>query len=787
LRATPPAELVALLSRLGLATPRQVRAAYRHTRRLAKDLALFDSVWVDALVQARILTPFQAAAINEGRGENLRVGSFTLVRPQTNTASGSCYEAHEIANGRAMRLTVMRVRSGASEALEQVERLIEKSMAVRSPHLVPIEKCGLDNGQLWTASASVAGRTAAAWLVRGGRMPGEVVLEIARQMVATLTICETAGLWHGDISAQQMVLNPLGQVQLLDPGLRILSDTLLTGELTDRGVETADYLAPERAAASPVTVATEIFACGALWWHLLAGRPPFAGANHVDRLRATCTTRIRDIKPIAPDTPEPLIAAIRCATEPAPERRPKSFAELLQLLGPPSDRGQALLARFVARGVSPPERLVRRVRTIRRSPNLPTWATASAGVLLALGIGTWPLWTSDSPAAQPLAVQQAAGVATLKLAPKPVASNVAIAVRRDAASQVVAATAPARGKPQEPLAEQKKSQVVRTSATQPVAVGPRQADEKKAVSREFVISAHRPVPWSQVRPAQGQCVRSRPGERAQIILPASGAILATENVRFEDVDFVVSAPTTQSVLTITAAGATFTRCSLQVTAEAGQPPAAFDWQPVAIADATSSARLELRECVLANVGAGVRCGAKRPAEIAMTDVLFLGADALAEIDSSHDVPGRVDVLLRHCTVRGAAEVLAWRAPAMPASALNVEAVDCVFELAATGAVLAVSSREGAALSPDILRMVVWRGSGSLIGLKTPLLRWRREDGTLQPISDARLRAEGLVRTEMGFAGDIGEGPDASRLVRWRVPLRSATPPGIGDMALPRLR
>jgi serine/threonine-protein kinase len=770
-----------------LATPRQVRAAYRHARRLAKDLALFDTVWVDALVQARALTPFQATEINEGRGENLRVGPFTLVRPLAKNASGPCYEAREIASGRAMRLTVMPVPTAAGAALEQVERLIEKSMAVRSPHLVPIEKCGLDNGQLWTASASVAGRTAAAWLIRGGRMPNEVVLEIARQMVATLTICEAAGVLHGDISAQQLVLNPLGQVQLLDPGLRILSDTLLTVELTDRSVETADYLAPERAAAaSPSSIATDIFACGALWWHLLAGRPPFAGAKYVDRLRAACATRIRDIKPIASDTPEPLITAIRCATEPAPERRPKSIAELLQLLGPPSDRGQALLARFVTRGVSPPERLVRRVRTIRRSPNMPTWATASAGVLLALGIGSWPLWTPESPAAPPLAIPQTVDVAPSKTVSTPVASTIVTRGKGDAPPATGAESA-THGKLQESPAPQQKPQVVRTSAMQPVAAVPRLPDDKKTVSREFVISARRPVTWSQVRPAQGQCVRSRPGERAQIILPASGAILATENVRFEDVDFVVSTPTTRSTLVITAAGATFTRCSLQVITEAGPLPAAFDWQPAATADATSSARLELCECVLANVGAGIRCKATRPAAIAMTDVLFLGADALAEIDSSHDAPRRVDVLFKHCTVRGAAEVLEWRVAAEPSSALNVEAVDCVFELAATGAVLAVSSSGSATLSPSVLRTVAWRGSGSLVGLKTPLVRWRGEDGALQPIGNDRLRAEGLVRTEMGFAGEIGDGPDASRLVRWQVPLRSATPPGIGDMALPRLR
>ncbi len=225
-------------------------------------------------------------------------------------------------------------------------------------------------------------------------MPVGVVLEIARQMAATLTICEAAGLPHGDIAAQQLVIDPLGLVRLLDGGLRTIVRPVEDDSDVPLPPDIVDYLAPERAAGSAVTsVASDIFACGAPWWHLLAGRPPIAGAMLAGRRRAACSHRIRDVHPIAPDAPHRLVEAIARATEPRPERRPASFAVLLDLLGPPSDRGQARVARYAARGTSPPERLVRHIRTIRRSPNLPTWATAAAGVLLALAIGSWPLWT----------------------------------------------------------------------------------------------------------------------------------------------------------------------------------------------------------------------------------------------------------------------------------------------------------------------------------------------------------------------------------------------------------
>ena len=57
-------------------------------------------------------------------------------------------------------------------------------------------------------------------MLRHGRFPPEVVLEIARSMLADLAAMESAGLVHGDIRVENVLLQADGTICLPQPGLR---------------------------------------------------------------------------------------------------------------------------------------------------------------------------------------------------------------------------------------------------------------------------------------------------------------------------------------------------------------------------------------------------------------------------------------------------------------------------------------------------------------------------------------------------------------------------------------
>ena len=94
----PPDHLVTQLDELGLCNPRQFRAVQGRVRRLTRDLPAFDRVWLDALVQARRITPFQADRFSDEKGPGIKVGSYVLMFPLGSSDLGTTYHARCVDN-----------------------------------------------------------------------------------------------------------------------------------------------------------------------------------------------------------------------------------------------------------------------------------------------------------------------------------------------------------------------------------------------------------------------------------------------------------------------------------------------------------------------------------------------------------------------------------------------------------------------------------------------------------------------------------------------------------------
>jgi hypothetical protein len=526
----------------------------------------------------------------------------------------------------------------AAGMLDRLERLVvaSKSKALPRECLAPIEHVGVEANRLWAACGRVEGLSAAEWMIHNGRFPPEAVLEIARQMLPGLIALEEAAAAHGDVRPESLLLADDGRVVLLQPGLRAAVRPEEGYANADLPPEAYDCLAPERITeGTPPSPLGDVYACGCLWWHMLTGRPAVAGGTALAKLRAAQTVAIPDVRPLAPDTPELLAAAVLSCTRRDPSERPESLARLAAMLGPSTRSGRTSVLR--CRG-KPARRLdewtAPAVPTQVFRPR-PWWLAAIAGCLVAAAAVAWsisrgglPIPTATIPAEQPEAARPTGCNPWASATPKQTGDD------RPTPS-------PAKTLPSEP------------GRVEPL-----------------VLGSGGPVAGESLELLAGQCVRGEPGRRPLLTVPRGGLVVRVENVRFENIDFVWDHASADSSSTagaalvhLQASRAEFHGCTFQSSVPPSATPApsvpfppAVRWTyPVDRHDAAlslPSGRVRLGDCVFRRVGAGVDCHCVGAVAVELTNTLHLGAGPLVRLDHppGPDEPiviGLTEVTLRH--------------------------------------------------------------------------------------------------------------------------------------------
>ncbi|MBN1395466.1 MAG: protein kinase [Pirellulales bacterium] len=736
----PSKELVATLEGLGLATADQVARMGRRVRRLAKDLPRFDSVWIDALAQARVLTPFQAAELNAGRGGRLRVGPYVLCERLPYPLFAEGFRARNVENGEVVRLVV-------------VDRL-------PSPP-APLPPAGEGRIQAATPQYNtepwVEGKTAAQWMVQYGRFPPEVVLEIVRSMLVGLTEWEALGVCHGDISASSLILTYTGEVDLPWPGLRGRLRPEEGYAKADLPPEAFDGMAPERISqGTPTTTAADIFACGCLWWRMLCGRPPLAGGDALAKLRAAEECNIRDVREYAPDAPTALTAAISACVRREPAHRPESMARLAATLGPPTRDGREALIRAMNRTGRSAVRWSTTVRSVRRSSRTPLWLAGAACALATVVALFWPVGGRKSE----------------------------FSGRRHVGhGRAERAQAPPAAKRSAPKTKEtdKVIPVVHQEPVEPPAV--------------VELWTHRPNKATEIKLHAGQCVRAPPGSRAEVFVPRAGLIVDKENVCFENIDFRWDGAAggdqrenaEAALVRLTASEASFQGCRFIIRDGKDDNASAIFWEypPRGERSPNSlpSERIALTDCLIDVSEAGIDCRTVGAVAVHFANVLHIGRGPLVRLDHCPRPDESVSLALRRATLRGGPllECYVSDATSRPGE-ISVLATASVFMPSPDSPLLLLQSVASPRLFPNCLR---WTGQGSLVAPRTPIIGWRGPDDRQRIVLDeSKLSIAGLVRSELVFAGAATSDTRTSRIIHWQAPVQSSDSPGIDPGRLP---
>jgi S1-C subfamily serine protease len=286
---------------------------------------------------------------------------YQIVRELGRGGMAVVYLANEIRLKRAVAIKCMAPSLAADPGM--VERFAREARTMASLHHPNIATVHAveDIGHLhFFVMQFVQGRSLDQVIRTGERLPIPAIQAILHQAAAGITYAHKHGVIHRDIKPANIMLDHEGNAIVTDFGIAKVGEYGGTS-LTIGPIGTPLYMSPEQCASDRVTPATDQYSLGNVAYELLTGKPPFRGSTPVALGAAIIREKPPAIRPLRPDCPAQIEAAVLKMLAKKPQDRFGSLTEAIAAIGgrPLDDddpvRGYlSALARQQARPPTPP-------------------------------------------------------------------------------------------------------------------------------------------------------------------------------------------------------------------------------------------------------------------------------------------------------------------------------------------------------------------------------------------------------------------------------------------------
>jgi eukaryotic-like serine/threonine-protein kinase len=327
-----------------------------------------------------------------------RISHYELLERIGRDGPAEIYRARDLKLDRGVAVKILRadVRDQAG-AVERFTREARIASLVTHPHVCAVHDSGDEDGRAFLVCELLEGQ-ALDELMAGAALPAGRTFDIGIQLADALGAAHRRGVVHGGVKPSNVFVTIDGHVKLLELGAVAAAahqearppdspsaDT--TNPLSSAPGDAAEffhpYLSPEQVAGRGPDERSDIFATGALLYHMATGRAPFTAATPAETARAIASAdppAPRTVNPAVPEALEPIIAR---ALAKDPAARYLSAGDLL------TD------PRRVRRATDLPSGVQRATRRDRRAPRALT-AVAVLAILAAVATAAW--WAARPPA-----------------------------------------------------------------------------------------------------------------------------------------------------------------------------------------------------------------------------------------------------------------------------------------------------------------------------------------------------------------------------------------------------
>lgn len=218
------------------------------------------------------------------------IAHYNLLEIVGRGALGDVYRARDTRVGRTVALKVLEPALVAEETRRRA-LFDEARLAARlsHPNIAALFEIGEAAGVSYFAYEFVAGIPLQAEMAGRAMNPRRAV-ELGIQMADALADGHAAGLLHGDLRPDTVVVTAKGSAKLLDFGMSRWTRGGLARRAAGRAPESlpdedaaiAGYMAPEQAIGGQMDGRADLFSLGTILYEMLTGRNPFAASTVQD-------------------------------------------------------------------------------------------------------------------------------------------------------------------------------------------------------------------------------------------------------------------------------------------------------------------------------------------------------------------------------------------------------------------------------------------------------------------------------------------------------------------------
>ena len=293
------------------------------------------------LIKARILTPFQAERLLEGRYRGFVIDEFRVREVLGVGGMGCVYIAEDTIQDRKVALKVLAAKHSLDAGmLTRLKLEAEAGIQINHPNVIQTYKVDSTGAVNYLVMEFMKGISLHELVALQGPMRWGLACDVFAQISDGLQTAHDEGIIHRDIKPANLLIGSDGTAKLLDFGLARISNNAndefsLAMIFGHDCLGTPDYISPEQARDSnQITETADIYSLGCTLYVALTGRVPFPVKSNRKKIEYHQTKKPKPITGMRTDVPPELLAIIKKMMAKRSKDRFQTAAEVTKALQP---------------------------------------------------------------------------------------------------------------------------------------------------------------------------------------------------------------------------------------------------------------------------------------------------------------------------------------------------------------------------------------------------------------------------------------------------------------------